>query len=36
MFVCYAAEAGDLPEQIDNPGYPVRPSTEALRLGLTS
>ena len=32
--ICYAADVGDFWEHIDNPRYPVRPSAEALKLGI--
>ena len=34
MVICYAADVGDFWEHIDSPRYPVRPSAEALKLGI--
>jgi hypothetical protein len=34
MIICYANDVGDYWEFIDEPRYPVRPSAEALKLGI--
>jgi hypothetical protein len=34
MVICYANDVGDYWEFLDQPQYPVKPSAEALKLGI--
>ena len=34
VIICHNNDVGDFWELIDQPAYPLRPSTEALRLGI--